>query len=95
MGIVGVEDGLHHRRGEDTMPVMSKKKPAGDAHKGIQVPFRVGDERLIAALEVYAQRTRRSRNMTIVLLLEEALTRHGLWPPGAQTQPLADDGKHE
>lgn len=72
---------------------MSKKKPVVDAHKGIQIPFRVGDEQLVAAIETYADRTRRSRNMAIVLLLEEALARHGLWPPRLPEQARTEEGK--
>jgi hypothetical protein len=44
-------------------------------------PFRPEDPRLLDALEVYAARIRRSRNMAINLLLEDAMTKEGLWPP--------------
>ena len=72
-----------------TMPDMGKKKtdagkrePARtDAHKGLQIPFRVDDPRLVDALDAYAESERRSRNMVIVLLLERALMQAGFWPP--------------
>lgn len=78
------------------MPFMGKKRggkqqgangPAprggGDLHKGIQAPFRVPDPRLLGAVQAYADRHRRSRNMAIILLLEKALRDEGLWPPPA------------
>lgn len=61
-----------------------KKKP--DAHKVPQVPFRPDDLRLIAALDAYAESIRRSRNMTINLLLEEGLRATGFWPPPPETK---------
>jgi hypothetical protein len=61
---------------------MAKKKKRANSHKGLQVPFRVDDPRLVAALDDYAASIRRSRNMAIVLLLEDALSRIGRWPPG-------------
>ena len=45
------------------------------------MPFRVEDVRLVEALDRYADSVRRSRNMAIVLLLEQALTEAGFWPP--------------
>jgi hypothetical protein len=57
---------------------MAEKK---NAHKGIQVPFRVEDALLVKALDDYADSVRRSRNMAIILLLEEALKQKGFWPP--------------
>jgi hypothetical protein len=67
---------------------MADKKKTGrggdkksDAHGPIQVPFRVEDPRLVEALDRYADSIRRSRNMTIVLLLEQALEQAGHWPP--------------
>jgi hypothetical protein len=74
------------------------KKRKGDAHKGVQVPFRVDDVRLVEALDACADRERRSRNMTIILLLEEALTARGLWPPPAASTvepdaPPAKEGR--
>jgi hypothetical protein len=44
-------------------------------------PFRPEDKRLLLALDIYAKRIRRSRNMAMNLLLEEAMQREGLWPP--------------
>lgn len=61
-----------------------KKKPKRDAHRAMQVPFRVDDPQLIEALDAYAAGQRRSRNMAIVLLLEEGLERAGFWPPGRE-----------
>lgn len=58
-----------------------KKPVTDDRHKGLQVPFRVDDPRLVAALDKYADRTRRSRNMAIIVLLEDALRAENLWPP--------------
>jgi hypothetical protein len=51
-----------------------------DSHKK-RVPFRVDDPRLVEALDRYADSTRRSRNMAIIVLLEQALTEAGFWPP--------------
>jgi hypothetical protein len=47
-----------------------------------QAPFRA-ERRLFDALDAYARSIRRSRNMAMVLLLEEALRRHGFWKPPA------------
>jgi len=67
---------------------MAKKKPnpepkkqEADRHLSPQIPFRPDDPRLVDALNRYADQIRRSRNMAIVLLLEEALEEKGLWPP--------------
>jgi hypothetical protein len=57
----------------------SGKRP--NAHKGTQVPFRVDDPRLVEALDAYAASIRRSRNMTIIILLEQGLEQVGHWPP--------------
>lgn len=62
------------------MPAVAKKK-VHDLHKGIQLPFRVDDPRLVEAIEKYAEDSRRSRNMTIVVLIEQALTALNRWPP--------------
>ena len=43
--------------------------------------FRFEDSRLLNALDVYAKRTRRSRNKAVEVLLEEAMRQEGLWPP--------------
>lgn len=45
------------------------------------VSFRPEDPRLFKALDVYAKRMHRSRNMVMYLLLLEAMQREGLWPP--------------
>jgi hypothetical protein len=57
------------------------------ATRYFQIPFRVEDEQLVAALDNYAKSVRRSRNMAIVILLEEALALHGFWPPTADEPP--------
>jgi hypothetical protein len=82
------------------MPDMAKKKtskapppaavPKPDAHQGAQIPFRVADERLVEALDAFAKSERRSRNMAIIILLEEALKARGFWPwPVSPTDPDA------
>lgn len=66
---------------------MAKKsdKPI-DPHKGRQINFRVYDQRLLDAIELYAKRSRRERNMAITLLVEAALQQEGLWPPPADPE---------
>lgn len=65
-----------------TMLAVPKKKPADEPDpKPVQVPFRVDDPRLVEALDRNAKRNRRSRNMTILVLLERGLTEDGDWPP--------------
>ncbi len=65
------------------MAAMAKKKPKTDqpTPEPGRTPLRVDDKRLFDSLDAYARRLRRSRNMAIQLLLEEAMTREGLWPP--------------
>lgn len=70
------------RPGEDEKPP-GEKKP--DPHRGVQIPFRVDDPRLIEQLDLYAEEVRRSRNMAIILLLEEILKQKGYWPPPPDT----------
>lgn len=55
--------------------------------KGIQIPFKGDDLRLIDPLETYSSRVRRNRDMAIILLLEEALKVNGLLPPNANSPP--------
>ena len=66
------------------MLTMSKKKPTTEPQE--QPPdsilIRLPDPRLAAVLEEYATQTRRSRNLAIVVLLEDAMKEAGLWPPG-------------
>ncbi len=64
--------------------------PKGDAHKGTQVPFRVDDLRLVEALDAYAESERRSRNMAIIILLEDALKAVGFWPWPRPSPPPTD-----
>lgn len=64
------------------MLTMPKKKPHPEPEpQSATTPFRPPDARLIVQLDEYARRIRRSRNMAMVILLEEALGREGLWPP--------------
>lgn len=69
------------------MLLMAKKRnqQPNDPHKGTQVNLRVIDPRLLRALDAYRHRVRRSRNMAINLLLEQALTQEGFWPPQANS----------
>jgi hypothetical protein len=59
----------------------AKSGRKSDPHRGVQIPLRLPDSRLVDALDEYAEQIRRSRNMAIVLLLEEAMKTAGLWPP--------------
>ncbi len=70
------------------MLVMAKKKKAAqpapayiDPHKGVQINFRVVDPRMLEITEQLAAKERRSRNFMLNLLVEQALTALGLWPP--------------
>ncbi len=71
------------------MPFVSRKKPPSDPlNEPAEMPpdsllVRLPDSRLAVVLDEYARRTRRSRNLAIVVLLEEAMQREGLWPPGS------------
>ena len=58
--------------------------------KATSTPFRPEDMRLLDALDVYAKRIRRSRNMAINLLLEAAMEKEGLWPPAEPPSPSAE-----
>jgi hypothetical protein len=64
----------------NNVDMAKKKSTKPDPHKAIQLPFRVIDPALIEAIEEEAKETRRSRNMTINMLLEEALQLRGRWP---------------
>jgi hypothetical protein len=70
---------------------MAKKKE--DSHKGIQIPFRVDDLRLVEALDAYAEVTRRSRNGATLYLLEKALEAEGYWPPPGDEPEAPKRGK--
>lgn len=67
------------------MSLMAEKKPKPSPIVPVatQHSLRVDDGRLLEALDVYAKRIRRSRNMAIQLLLEKAMEQEGLWPPVA------------
>ncbi len=66
------------------MNLMSKKKPknAGGEEEVRQVIFRPETNDLVRAIDAEAKKDRRSRNLTIIILLEEALRARGVWPPG-------------
>jgi hypothetical protein len=74
--------------GSIELPMAKKKQPAPgrpknpDPHKDQQINLRI-EPALLEAVDVYAERVRRSRNNTIVVILEEVLTQAGLWPPKA------------
>jgi hypothetical protein len=78
------------------MPVMAKKKansnphpddhPAADKAGLVNILLRGLDPSLVAALDAYAERNRRSRNVSVIILLEEAMRKQGLWG----TQPDAN-----
>ena len=67
------------------MRLMAKKKPspaaaAPDRHKSTVVSFRP-DAALRGVLQSVADKQRRSVAQVVILLLEQALTVDGLWPP--------------
>lgn len=68
------------------MSTMSKKAPPppleDHSHEpeDVRILLRVPDKTLVAAIDEYARRLRRSRNMALILLLEEAMRRENLWP---------------
>lgn len=75
------------------MKIMSKRKPpssqsdpqpdsSGDGVTPISL--RIIDPRLLAAADRCAEHDRRSRNLMLNILLEEALTARGYWPPPSQ-----------
>ncbi len=68
---------------------MAKKKPKPDAveEKAPQTPFRPDDKRLMDAIDAFAHETRRSRNMAMVILIEDALKALGRWPPPPKKAP--------
>ncbi len=69
------------------MFTMARKKksvepePEQEPERKVQTPFRPDDARLLDALDAFAHDTRRSRNMAMVVLIEEALKAAGYWPP--------------
>jgi hypothetical protein len=69
-------------------------RPPETPRRSASTPFRPDDPRLLDALDVYAQRIRRSRNMAMNLLLEAAMEQEGLWPPADdRPQPPAARGQ--
>jgi hypothetical protein len=86
-----IQKGLRHETEVYTMPVMAKKKtnhnPSPDDNsapgeaESINILLRGLDPSLVEALDQHAKRNRRSRNVSIILLLEEAMQKQGLWKP--------------
>jgi hypothetical protein len=67
------------------MKEKKKSVPSGDKQAEPTVfPLRLPDSRLADALDEHARRSKRSRNMAIVVILEEAMRSAGLWPPNDQ-----------
>ena len=67
-----------------TIADMGKKKDAtshADEPKWQQINLRIDDPRLLSAIDGWADKNRRSRNMAIILLLERMLTNEKMWPP--------------
>jgi hypothetical protein len=64
---------------EPTVPA-TESPPEADV---TSVLFRAEHPQLVRAIDAYAKANRRSRNMAMNLLLEEALTSHDLWPPAS------------
>lgn len=58
-----------------------KVKPKAGQSRDKQLNIRVLDERLPAAIQRYAKATRRSANLAMNYLLENALAKEGFWPP--------------
>lgn len=73
----------------DTMSGMAKKKavpaPADDP-KWQQINLRIDDPKLLEAIDAWADKHRRSRNMAMILLLERQLANEGVWPPADQAK---------
>jgi hypothetical protein len=86
-----MDKGLRHITEDYTMPVMAKKKAKADTSSEqnmaqdesgpVNILLRGLEPSLVEALDQHAQRTRRSRNVAIILLLEEAMQKQGLWSP--------------
>jgi hypothetical protein len=71
-----------------TMPHVAKKKnnqvpvpPPVEEDEGVQVALRLFSKRLLRAVDDTASEERRSRNLMLNLLIEEALKARGKWPP--------------
>jgi hypothetical protein len=71
---------------------MTRKRD--DTHRGIQIPFRVDDLRVVEALDAYAAATERSRNGATLYLLKQALAAEGYWPP-PEEEPSAETPKRK
>ncbi len=55
----------------------SKKKSGRNAHRGVQINLRVVDPRIVSLINVCAKSERRSRNLMLNILIEEALKARG------------------
>ena len=83
----------------DTMQGMAKRKKPdlqqqehNEAKEGF--PFRFVDRRLREVVQAFADHDRRSLNLAMTILLEEALKARGLWPPPSQpSAPEVGDPK--
>jgi hypothetical protein len=70
---------------------VAKKKPApvpppNPSPEPGSFLLRVPDDRLLDALEQFAAKMRRSQNVSLLIILEEAMTAAGLWPPTPPTK---------
>lgn len=69
------------------MPGVAKKstRPPDQQQDGAEAApkhlLRFDDPRLFAAVNAWAKENRRSRNLAILILLEQALKEGGFWPP--------------
>ncbi len=61
-----------------TMP--RKKKNAGQEPVAVPLSFRA-EESMAKIIDDLAKKNRHTRSITIVILLEKALSQLGLWPP--------------
>ena len=59
----------------------AEKEAPETLHRPTAFLLRVADGRVLEALARYASASRRSQNMALVVILEEALREAGLWPP--------------
>jgi hypothetical protein len=67
------------------MNVVTKKKQPRVEQEGPeevkQIIYRPDSHEIVAAIEAEARKDRRSRNLMIQILLEEALRARKVWPP--------------
>ncbi len=60
----------------------NKPPPEPEPLEPLGVLTRFPDRRLVAALDRWAERRHLSRNMALVVLVEAAMKKEGLWPVG-------------